>query len=176
MAEKLLDMSQYRRRAHFDYFRSLPWPYVGVTVDVEVSALLTLCRERGWSFYLVFLHAASLAADTVPELRQRIRGEGIVEYDSCASSHVEALADGTYSYCTLEHQKKGALAVTLGEKGCLTVAEMPVTPLRDVRTARGTLAELTAPERYSEDYVGAVLTDSVPPLDPFNVKKYIPKC
>ena len=39
----------------------------------------------------------------MPELRQRIRGEGIVEYDSCASSHVEALADGTYSYCTLEH-------------------------------------------------------------------------
>ena len=103
MAENLLDMSQYRRKAHFDYFRSLPWPYVGVTVEVEVSALLTLCRERGWSFYLVFLHAAALAADTVPELRQRIRGEGIVEYDSCASSHVEALADGTYSYCTLEH-------------------------------------------------------------------------
>ena len=45
MAEKLLDMSQYRRKAHFDYFRSLPWPYVGVTVEVEVSALLTLCRE-----------------------------------------------------------------------------------------------------------------------------------
>ena len=65
-----------------------------------------------------------------------------------------------------EHQRKGALAVTLGEKGRLDVETLPVEPLRDVRTVRGTLEALTAPEAYSEDYVGAVLTDPVPPLDP----------
>ena len=38
----------------------------------------------------------------MPELRQRIRGEGIVEYDRCLSSHTVALPDGTYCYCTLD--------------------------------------------------------------------------
>lgn len=65
-----------------------------------------------------------------------------------------------------ERQKKGALAVALGKKGSVSAEVLPVLPLRDVRTVRGTLAELTAPERYSEDYVGALLTDPVPPPDP----------
>ena len=48
------------------------------------------------------LHCAINAANAVPELRQRIRGEGIVEYDRCLSSHTVALPDGTYCYCTLD--------------------------------------------------------------------------
>ena len=38
----------------------------------------------------------------LPELRQRIRGKDIVEYDRCLSSHTVALPNGTYCYCTLD--------------------------------------------------------------------------
>jgi chloramphenicol O-acetyltransferase type A len=96
-------MNTYSRRAHFDYFRSLQNPMLGVTVDVDVTDLVRICREKGWSFYLAFIHIAAQAANAVPELRQRIRGEGIVEYDRCGTSHVELLEDGTYCYCTLYH-------------------------------------------------------------------------
>ena len=126
-----------------------------------------------------FVSGASLSDSeelTVGGLDQ-ISREVFDAFDYVALGHLHApqrMAGGRVCYSgsplkyslSEEHQKKGALAVTLGEKGSLTVEELPVTPLRDVRTARGTLAELTAPERYSEDYVGAVLTDSVPPLDP----------
>lgn len=99
----VIDMAQYARRQHFDYFRSLPYPYVGVTENVDVSGLVRFCREKGCSFYLAFLHAAARAADGVPQLRQRIRDGGIVEYDACPTSHTELLSDGTYCYCTLRH-------------------------------------------------------------------------
>ena len=98
-----IDMTTYPRRAHYDHFRHAPNPHVGVTVDVDVTELVERCRENGWSFYLSFIHAAALAANSVPELRRRIKGEGIVEYESCATSHVELLEDGTYCYCTLRH-------------------------------------------------------------------------
>ena len=103
MACTVIDMAQYARRRHFDYFRSLPYPYVGVTENVDVSGLVRFCREKGCSFYLAFLHAAARAADGVPQLRQRIRDGGIVEYDACPTSHTELLPDGTYCYCTLRH-------------------------------------------------------------------------
>ena len=38
----------------------------------------------------------------MPELRQRIEDEGIVEYEHCDTSHTEAKPDGTYAYCTLD--------------------------------------------------------------------------
>lgn len=103
MAYRIIDMDTYPRRAHFDYFRTLAYPYVGVTANVDVTELVRLCKEKGVSFYLTFMHAAALAADGVPEFRQRIREGSIVEYDECPTSHTEPLPDGTYCYCTLHH-------------------------------------------------------------------------
>lgn len=100
---KRLDMAQFARRAHFQHFYGMAYPYVGVTVETEVTPLLALCRERGYSFYLMMLHAVALAADEIPELRQRIDNGGVVEYEACPTSHTELKADGTYAYCTLHH-------------------------------------------------------------------------
>ena len=98
----MLDLAAYPRRAHFDYFRQMANPYVSVTAPCDITALRRLTQERGLPFFLTVLHCAINAANAVPELRQRIRGEGIVEYDRCLSSHTVALPDGTYCYCSLE--------------------------------------------------------------------------
>ena len=98
-----LDMDHYARKAHFDYFRSLSYPYVGVTVSVDVTDALDFSRKQKKSFYLTFLHAAALAADGVPAFRQRIRGDGIVEYSECPTSHTELTDSRSYCYCTLYH-------------------------------------------------------------------------
>ena len=100
---KRINMAEYPRRDHFNLYRTMAYPYAGVTVETDVTELLALCRERKYSFYLTVLHAAALAADEVPEFRRRIEGEGIIEYDECPTSHVELKPDGTYAYCTLHH-------------------------------------------------------------------------
>ena len=100
---KRIDMADFPRREHFRHFSGMAYPYVGVTVDVDVTDLLAFCREKKYSFYLMVLHAAALAADEIPEFRQRIDGDGIIEYDTCPTSHTELKPDGTYAYCTLHH-------------------------------------------------------------------------
>lgn len=65
-----------------------------------------------------------------------------------------------------ESQKKAALKVTLGEKGDFRVEALPYHPLRDVRSVKGQLRDLTREETPDRDYVFATLTDEVPPLDP----------
>lgn len=102
-AMKRIDLDAYPRRNHFNHFCAMAYPYAGVTVDVVVTDLLSLCREKGDSFYLMVLHAVALAADEVPEFRRRIDHGGIVEYDECPTSHIELKPDGTYAYCTLRH-------------------------------------------------------------------------
>ena len=103
MTSRMIDMSSYSRKAQFDYFRSLQYPYVGVTVDQDVTDAFLFSKETGRSFYLTVLHAAALAADGVPELRQRIKGDGIIEYSECPTSHTEPTKEGGYCYCTLHH-------------------------------------------------------------------------
>ena len=84
---RTVDMSRESRRDQFAYFQTLSNPYVGVTVQVDVTELAVWCRERGTSFFLAVLYAAVRAANGVPELRRRIRGDQVVEYDRCPSSH-----------------------------------------------------------------------------------------
>ena len=99
---RTVDMSREPRRDQFAYFQTLANPYVGVTVQVDVTEPADWCRETGTSFFLAVLYAAARAANGVPELRRRIRGDQVVEYDRCPSSHTVALPDGTYCYCRLE--------------------------------------------------------------------------
>lgn len=100
---KIVPMDEYPRRDHFRYFRSLSNPFLSLTVQMDVTELAQACKAKGVSFYILFMHAVALAADAVPQLRQRVYGEGIIEYESCTTSHTELLPDETYCYCTLSH-------------------------------------------------------------------------
>ena len=102
MPMRIIDWEQYPRRSHFTYFQSLAYPYVGLTVQADVTDLSRRTREGGESFFLACLYCAARAANGVPALRQRIVPEGIGEFDHCDTSHTVALDDGTSRYCRLD--------------------------------------------------------------------------
>lgn len=102
MQPRILDMSADRRKAHYDYFRTMANPYASVTVNCDITHLRETVCQKSLPMFLTVLYCAANAANDVPELRRRIRGETAVEYDSCDSSHTVALPDGTYCYCRLD--------------------------------------------------------------------------
>ena len=102
MGKQIVDMSQDPRREQFDYFRSMADPYVGVTCEVDVTALTEKLRSSGAPFFLSFTYEVLAAANSVPELRRRIEGDRVVEYGSCRCSCTVAKPDGAYAYCTLD--------------------------------------------------------------------------
>ena len=116
MNYKTIDMPAYPRRAHFDYFRSLAYPYVGTTVNVDITALVGRIKRTSLPFFLTVCHCVARAANSVPEFRQRIVDDGIVEFDRCRTSHTVALEDGTFCYCTLEHDLPLRVYLTVAEQ------------------------------------------------------------
>ena len=101
MQPTLIDMNAYPRREHFAYFCHMANPYVGLTVNVDITAFLQRVKARQRPFFLTFLYHVAAAANSVPELRQRIRDGTIVEYPYCDCSYTVALPDETYCYCRL---------------------------------------------------------------------------
>lgn len=97
-----LNMDSYPRKAHFDYFRSLAYPYAGLTVEVDITDFLAAVKGKGLPLFLSLCWCVGGAANAVPQLRQRILDGKIVEFDRCPTSHTVALPDGTYCYCTLD--------------------------------------------------------------------------
>lgn len=102
MNYRYLDMETYKRIDHFSYFDSLAYPYVGVTVNVNITELLAKIKSEKLPFFLSVCYCAARAANSVPEFRQRIREHRIIEFDRCKTSHTVALEDGTFCYCNLD--------------------------------------------------------------------------
>lgn len=105
MDYKCVDMDAYKRKAHFEYFNSLAYPYVGVTVNVDITGLKEAVSRKRLPFFLTVCYCVGRAANEVPEFRQRIQEGQIVEFGHCRTSHTVALDDGTYCYCNLESNK-----------------------------------------------------------------------
>ena len=103
MTRKIIDMTKDPRGGQFEYFRTMTDPWAGITVPVDITALLASLNGR--PFFLSYLYAVMRAANAVPELRRRLLPDGqVVEYDHCDPSYTVMKPDGTgvYVYCLLE--------------------------------------------------------------------------
>lgn len=105
MSYHYIDINEYKRKNHFNYFKDLSYPYVGLSVNVRITDLLATIKAHHVPFFLTFNYCIANSVNQVPEFRQRIIDNGIIEFDSCKTSHTVALDDGTYCYCTLDCSK-----------------------------------------------------------------------
>lgn len=105
MQYQKVNMENYPRRVHSAYFSSMAYPYVGMTVNVDITEALRIIQRKKLPFFLTICYCISEATNRIPEFRQRILNRKIVEYDHCITSHTVALEDGTYCYCTLDSKK-----------------------------------------------------------------------
>lgn len=102
MEYKVIDLETYPRRAQFELFRSYAYPYAGLTVNVDITEFVQKVKSRGADFFLSFCWCVYRAANAVPEFRQRIKGEGIIEYPEAILSCTLAMPDGNYCYCDFD--------------------------------------------------------------------------
>jgi len=72
-----IDISTWKRKAQFEFFKTYENPFFNITVNVDVTKIYTFSKENELSFFYCTLHAITAAVNEVPELRCRIRGEKV---------------------------------------------------------------------------------------------------
>ena len=111
---KIIDLETFPRRSHYEFFKSYAYPYMGITANVDVTNLYNAAKAMCGSPFLAFLWAAANAANSIPELRQRIVNDQIVEYDHCDTAHTVALPDGPFVNCQTDCRHSFAAFLTYG--------------------------------------------------------------
>ena len=101
MPRKYIDMTKYPRLDHFRHFLTMQQPCVSITVQIDITDWLSRLKASGCPFFLSFQYAVVKAANRIPEFRQRIVDDKIVEYDYCNPSYIVSLPDDTYRYCNV---------------------------------------------------------------------------
>jgi len=97
--EKKIDLNTYPRKDHFTMFSKMQNPILNVSVQVDITEWLKRIKAEGKPFFLSCMYEVAEAANEVPQLRQRIKDGGIVEYDHCASSYTVLAKDESFRFC-----------------------------------------------------------------------------
>jgi chloramphenicol O-acetyltransferase type A len=118
-----IDMQTWARRDHFRTYSSFEQPLFGMCANVEIGAFYERVKALGISLNVAIIYTISRAANAIPEFRQRIRGDKVVEHDVVHPSTTILVAGDLFSYCTLEYSPDfSVFAVDAEERIAITKA------------------------------------------------------
>lgn len=102
---KIIDLENWKRREHFNYFCSLDDPYWSMVTELDCTRTRRQAKEKGSSFFLSYLHKALLAVMEVEELRLRLVDGQIICYDEIHASATILREDETFGCCFIEFKQ-----------------------------------------------------------------------
>lgn len=95
---RVIEQEDWPRREQFQLFRDFGSPYFSITADVDITAYRT-ALPKGGRFTIGLVFALATAANAVPEFRQRIRGDDVIEFDTVHPSIIVLNDDDAFRFC-----------------------------------------------------------------------------
>lgn len=78
---RVIDQLNWPRKTHFQLYKGFEFPHVNICVQIDITELWEKRSLVGTSPTVTLVYTITKAANRIPELRQRIRGEDIVEHE-----------------------------------------------------------------------------------------------
>ncbi len=100
---KIIDQTTYPRKAHFDYFKTFTYPHFSLCANVDITNFYRFINENNKPFFASFLYAVTRVCNDIPEFRQRIRDDQIVEHDSVNPSFTIMTSQNVFSFYTANY-------------------------------------------------------------------------
>ena len=85
---EVVDLETWPRRAHFQFFSGLSFPFYNVTSTLDVTGFYPWVKERRLSFYYSLIYATMAVMNGLPDYLYKIRGEQVVKHDHLDPSFV----------------------------------------------------------------------------------------
>jgi chloramphenicol O-acetyltransferase type A len=101
---EVIDIEKWSRKDHFLFFREFEEPFFGVTLRADMTKAYRKAKENGYSFFLLYLHAALVAANEVENFRMRINDGEVRLYDAVHASPTINRPDGTFGFSYLSYK------------------------------------------------------------------------
>ena len=95
---RVIDQAGWPRREQFELFKSFGFPYFSLTADVDITDYRQ-ALPKGGRFTIGLVYALAVAANAVPEFRQRIRGDDVIEFDTVHPSIIVLNDQDAFRFC-----------------------------------------------------------------------------
>ena len=105
MSHTIVNIKNWPRREHFEFFSQFDEPFFGVNVKVDFTGCYLRAKQRGESFFIHYMHAVLKALNQVENLKYRIQGDAVVLYESIGVSATIARDSGTFGFSHIPFYK-----------------------------------------------------------------------
>jgi len=85
---KHLDIENWNRKEHYEFFSRMEEPFFGVCLDLDVTKAYTLCKARKISFFIYYHYLSITAVNEIESFKYRIVDDKIV---ICDTIHVNTI-------------------------------------------------------------------------------------
>ncbi|OUS00021.1 chloramphenicol acetyltransferase [Flavobacteriales bacterium 33_180_T64] len=129
---KVINQNTWKRKPHYDHFRTLEDPYFGVVIPFDVTNAYHFSKTNKVSFFGKYLHDCMKAINDIDELKQRIVNDEVVQYKKINASATLLKSDNTFgfSYIEFENDLERFLANINAEKNRIETSR-DLFPLRN---------------------------------------------
>ncbi len=95
-------LTDYPRRAHFEFYRAHPSPFYAVTFELDATRLREVLADEGAPVYAGLCWHFHRALVALPAFRVRLHGEELVRYDTLKMGMTVPAPQRTFTFATFE--------------------------------------------------------------------------
>lgn len=96
---KILNISDWNRKEHFEFFSRFEEPFFGVCVDLDFTIAYQTAKALDASFFLYYLHKALAAVNATEPFRYRIDPDNkVIVHDVVSASATINRENGTFGF------------------------------------------------------------------------------
>lgn len=94
-----IDVQSWSRRDHFERFRDFDHPHFNICANVDLTRFHPAVKRHGISVTAAIVYVLTRAANSIPQFRYRIRGDGVVEHEVVHPSFTVLTNEDVFSFC-----------------------------------------------------------------------------
>lgn len=99
----LLDIENWNRKEHFQFFKQMEEPFFGITTTIDCTKAYAATKELETSFFAYYLHKTIVAVNAIESFRYRIIDDAIYIYDTINVSATIMREDNTFGFSLIEY-------------------------------------------------------------------------
>lgn len=100
---KYIDIETWPRNSHYQYFRTMDYPFFNVCANVDITDLYRAVKKRNESLFQAFLYLITRTANELKEFRYRLREDGVVEHEAVHPSFTLMTTDEVFRFCEVKY-------------------------------------------------------------------------
>lgn len=99
---KILDLENWNRKDHFEFFTQFEEPFFGITAPVDVTIAYKNAKATQTSFFIYYLHKILAAVNVIENFKYRIKDQQIIIHDRIDTSATIMREDKTFGFSYIE--------------------------------------------------------------------------